>query len=167
MSRCSRYAPVALSVCVSVWIGWSLFGIRHPVALRIINIPDTAPGATAVVKVTGEEQQYCDGVAHRWLLDRNGGYYPLPDTAVFHPARNKVVTFYHEFTVPGASHRARLNTIQRWYATATYGNGPSGRFGNATAPNSPSLSECRIPPSERHQVSSPRPRRSRAPNKSG
>ena len=100
MSRCSRYAPVALSVCVSVWIGWSLFGIRHPVALRIINIPDTAPGATAVVKVTGEEQQYCDGVAHRWLLDRNGGYYPLPDTAVFHPARNKVVTFYHEFTVP-------------------------------------------------------------------
>ena len=94
------YAPLALSLCVSVWGAVGLTTDRHPADLKVVSITDTPPGGVAIVKVVGIEEKDCEGVTHRWLFDKNGVYHDLPDVGVFQPTPGIVTTFDHEFKVP-------------------------------------------------------------------
>lgn len=95
-----QYATWSLMVCLTIWVGFSLFGNRNPVNMIVLHVTDTAPGHTAVVILRGEATRDCEGYAHRWLYDKDHNYYALPDEPIFHPDLNTPVTFYHDFVVP-------------------------------------------------------------------
>ena len=98
---CRWCAPLALALSLGGWIGGSLFTARHPAKLRVVSVSAASPGDTAEITYNGSEKKFCDGVVHRWLIDKDNGYHDLTDTNVFRPDPGETpVTFYHDFDVP-------------------------------------------------------------------
>lgn len=98
---CRWCAPLALALSLGGWIGGSLFTDRHPAELRVVSVSAASPGDTAEITYNGSEKKFCDGVVHRWLIDKDDGYHDLTDTNVFRPDPGETpVTFYHDFDVP-------------------------------------------------------------------
>lgn len=82
---CRWCAPLALALSLGGWIGGSLFTDRHPAELRVVSVSAASPGDTAEITYNGSEKKFCDGVVHRWLIDKDDGYHDLTDTNVFRP----------------------------------------------------------------------------------
>jgi hypothetical protein len=100
-----RYFPPLILLLFLVYGTFQIFHDRtiatvHPIAV----IPAPAiPGQPASVLYQGKENNACDGVVHRWIVDSKGTPYALDDTSVWHPIENasqRTIAFVRPLVMP-------------------------------------------------------------------
>ena len=99
-----NFPPVIIALFIG-YVAVELFGDRTIETVNALAVTPNPvhPGQTATVVYQGRQDNNCDGIVHRWIIDSKGTLIQLDDAGVLHHDivdPGKIFTFTKTFNVP-------------------------------------------------------------------